>query len=100
MVMAEHEILSRFAEIVEEFTGIPASKVTHEADMSDDLDISSLSMVEIIVSAQDIFNIQIPDRALGELRTIADVVRYVQRAQRAGIGSSVPGDAAPEVAAT
>lgn len=99
MVMTEDEIFSWFAEIVEELTGIPASRVTRQADMVDDLNVSSLSMVEIIVSAQDKFNVQIPDEALGDLRTVQDVVSYVQRAQSSGAGLSPPEGSASEVVA-
>jgi acyl carrier protein len=100
MMMAEQEIFSSFAKIVEKVSGIPASRVTHEADITDDLEISSLSMVEIIVSAEDEFSVEIPDEALSDLRTVQDVVSYVQRLQRSGASSSVPGDSAPEAAAT
>ena len=100
MMMTEHEIFSSFAKIVEGVTGVPASSVTREADITDDLEISSLSMVEIIVSAEDEFSVEIPDEALNDLRTVQDVVSYVQRVQGAAVGVSVPGDSAPEVAAT
>lgn len=88
MAMTEHEIFSYLAEIVEELTGIPASKVTLEADLTEDLGVSSLSMVDMIVSAEDKFSVEIPDTALKDLRTVQDVVSYVQRVQRS----------APEVA--
>jgi acyl carrier protein len=100
MVMTEAEIFSLLAETVQELTGIPVSRVTREADLVDDLNISSLSMVEIILSAQDTFNVEIPDEALGDLRTVQDVVSYVRRAQRSGAGLSTPGDSASEVVAT
>jgi len=79
--MTEQEILSCLAKIVEEFTGIPASKVTAEASIVGDLQISSLSMVEIIVAAEDEFHIDIPDSAFKDLRTFQDVVSYVRLAQ-------------------
>lgn len=100
MVMTEHEIFSSFAKIVEEVAGIPASSVAREADITDDLGISSLSMVEMIVSAEDKFSIEIPDEALKDLRTVQDVVSYVQRVQPSGHGLSVLRDSAPEAAAT
>jgi acyl carrier protein len=100
MVMTEHEIFSCLTEIVEELTGIPASKVTHEADIADELHITSLLMVEVIIATEDKFNVEIPDAALKDLRTVQDVVAYVHRVQRSGEGVSVPGDSAPEVAAT
>lgn len=89
--MTEQEIFSSFANIVEEVAGIPAGGVTYEADITDDLGISSLSMVEIIVSSEDAFDIEIPDSALKDLRTVQDIVSYVRRVQ---------GGSAAEVAAT
>ena len=100
MTMTEYEIFSCRAEVVEELTGIPAKTVTPEADIAKDLGVSSLSMVEMIISAEQSFNVEIPDTALADLRTIQDAVSYVQRAQSSGIGLSIPGDSPPEVAAT
>ncbi len=85
MAMAEHEIFASFAAAVEEFTGTPASDVTLEADLTEDLGIDSLTMVEIIVSAQDKFGVEIPDEDLKDLRTVQDVVGYVQRVQPSGV---------------
>jgi acyl carrier protein len=87
MVMTEHEIFVGFADIVEDFTEVPASNVTLEAELADDLNIDSLSMVEIIVSAQDKFSVEIPDADLKRLRTVQDVVSYVQRVQRSGVSA-------------
>lgn len=85
--MTEQEILACLAEIIEEFTGVPASEVTLGADLASDLDIDSLSMVEIIVSAQDKFSIEIPDKDLKQLRAVQDVVNYVQRVQHSDISA-------------
>lgn len=85
MAMTEHEIFVGFAATVEEFVGTPASDVTLEADLTEDLNIDSLTMVEIIVSAQDKFDVEIPDEDLKDLRTVQDVVSYVQRVQRSGV---------------
>lgn len=81
MLMTEDEIYRCLAEIVAEVAEIPASSVTLEADIADDLGVSSLLMVEIIISAEDKFNVEIPDDALKDLRTVRDVVSYVQRAK-------------------
>jgi acyl carrier protein len=87
MVMTEQEILVGLAEIVEEFTGVPASKVTLKSNLSDDLEIDSLSMIEIIVSVQDRFGVEIPDTDLKGLKMVQDVVSYVQRVQRLGVSA-------------
>lgn len=98
--MTEHEIFSALAKIIEEVAGIPAGRATREADIANDLEVSSLSMVEIIVAVEEEFSIEIPDEALKDLKAVQDVVGYVQRVQDSGAALSVPRDSAPQVAAT
>jgi acyl carrier protein len=71
------EILSGLAEIVEEVAGIDTAEVTTEKSFVDDLDIDSLSMVEIAVQAEDKFGVKIPDDELANLKTVGDAVNYV-----------------------
>ena len=78
--MNEQEILAGLGEIVEEIAGVPAAEVTPSKSFVDDLDIDSLSMVEIAVAAQDKFGVEIPDDQLKDLKTVQDVVDYVKRA--------------------
>jgi len=73
------EILSGLAEIVEEVAGVPADDVTEEKSFVDDLDIDSLSMVEIAVQAEDKFGVKIPDDELANLKTVGDAVNYVAK---------------------
>ncbi|HZE34037.1 MAG TPA: acyl carrier protein [Actinoallomurus sp.] len=78
MALSDQEILSGLGEIIEEIAGVPAADVTPEKSFVDDLDIDSLSMVEIAVAAQDQFGVEIPDDELKNLKTVKDVVVYVQ----------------------
>ena len=78
MAMSEQEILDGLGEIVEEIAGVPAADVAPDKSFVDDLDIDSLSMVEIAVAAQDKFGVEIPDDELKNLKTVKDVVVYVQ----------------------
>ena len=77
--MTDQEILAGLAEIVDEIAGVPADEVTPEKNFVDDLDIDSLSMVEIAVAAQDKFGVEIPDEQLKDLKTVQDVVNYVAK---------------------
>ncbi len=79
MARTEAEIITGLAEIVEEVTGIEPSEVTPEKSFVDDLDIDSLSMVEIAVQTEDRYGVEIPDEDLAKLRTVADVVEYIQK---------------------
>lgn len=78
--MSEQETLTAIGEIVQEATGIAASRVVPEASFTADLDIDSLSMVEIATMAEDRFNVSIPDSELSTLKTVADVVAYIEKA--------------------
>jgi acyl carrier protein len=77
--MNEQEILAGLGEIVEEIAGVPADEVTPAKSFVDDLDIDSLSMVEIAVAAQDKFGVEIPDEQLKDLTTVQDVVNFVTK---------------------
>jgi acyl carrier protein len=78
--MSDQEILTALGEIVQEATGIPAAKVVPAASFVNDLDIDSLSMVEIATMAEDRFNVSIPDAELSKLKTVADVVDFLAKA--------------------
>jgi acyl carrier protein len=78
-VANEQEIIAGLAEIIEEVTGIEPSEVTPEKSFVDDLDIDSLSMVEIAVQTEDKYGVKIPDEDLAGLRTVGDVVSYIQK---------------------
>ena len=70
----DEEILAGLAEIVEEVAGVEADEVTADKSFVDDLDIDSLSMVEIAVQAEDRFEVKIPDAELANLKTVGDAV--------------------------
>ena len=61
MASSEQEILSGLAEIVNEETGIDPSSVELGKSFTDDLDIDSLSMMTIVVNAEEKFGVRIPD---------------------------------------
>jgi len=77
--MTDQDILAGLGEIIEEIAGVPADEVTPSKSFADDLDIDSLSMVEIAVAAQDKFGVEIPDDQLKDLVTVQDVINFVAK---------------------
>lgn len=69
-------ILSRLAEIIEDVTGIEPEEVLLEKSFVDDLEVDSLSMVEIVVQAEDKYGITIPNEHIAGLRTVNEAVQY------------------------
>jgi len=78
--VTDAEILSNLAEIVNEVADVPTEKVVPEATFADDLEIDSLSMVEVIVAAEEKFDVRIPDDDATQLRTVGDAVEYIRKA--------------------
>ncbi len=78
--MSQQEILAGLAEIVQEVTGVPSTSVQLDKTFTDDLDIDSLSMVEIVTAAEDRFGVSIPDSDVKDLQTVRDAVSYIETA--------------------
>ncbi|MFC9964164.1 meromycolate extension acyl carrier protein AcpM [Nocardia ignorata] len=79
MATTQQEIIAGIADIIEEVTGIEAAEVTPEKSFIEDLEIDSLSLVEIAVQLEDKYAVKIPDEDLSSLRTVGDAVTYVQK---------------------
>jgi acyl carrier protein len=75
------EIRADLAEIVNEVAGIPADDVQLDKSFTDDLDVDSLSMVEVVVAAEEKFDVKIPDDEVKNLKTVGDAVAFIERAQ-------------------
>jgi acyl carrier protein len=75
------EIRSGLADIVNEVAGIPTEDIQLEKSFTDDLDVDSLSMVEVVVAAEEKFEVKIPDDEVKNLKTVGDAVAYIERAQ-------------------
>ena len=74
------QILSGLAEIVNEVAGVPVGDVQMDKSFVDDLDIDSLSMVEVVMAAEDKWDVKIPDSEVKNLRTVGDAVAYIAKA--------------------
>jgi acyl carrier protein len=75
------EIRVDLADIVNEVAGIPADDVQLDKSFVDDLDVDSLSMVEVVVAAEEKFDVKIPDDEVKNLKTVGDAVAFIERAQ-------------------
>ncbi|MBO3129289.1 acyl carrier protein [Dermatophilus congolensis] len=83
MAATEQEILAGLAEIVNEETGVETSEVEPQKSFTNDLDIDSLSMMTIVVNAEEKFDVRIPDEEVKNLMTVQDAVDFIKIAQSA-----------------
>ena len=75
------EIQTDLAAIVEDVAGVDAADVQPDKSFVDDLDVDSLSMVEIVVAAEEKFGVRIPDDQVKNLKTVGDAVSFIEKAQ-------------------
>lgn len=83
MAFSKDEILAGLAELVNEETGIAADTVTADKSFTDDLDIDSISMMTIVVNAEEKFDVKIPDSEVENLKTVQDAIDFIDGAQEA-----------------
>jgi acyl carrier protein len=81
MALSQNEVLAGLAEIVNDETGIAADAVQLDKSFTDDLDIDSISMMTIVVNAEDKFGVKIPDEEVKNLVTVGDAVNFITNAQ-------------------
>ncbi len=72
------EIRTGLASILEEVADVPPADVSDEKSFADDLDVDSLSMVEVAMAAEEKFGVKIPDDELPKLKTVGDAVYYIE----------------------
>jgi len=77
-VASADEIRSGLASILEEVADVAPDNVTDDKSFTDDLDVDSLSMVEVAMAAEEKFGVKIPDDELPKLKTVGDAVSYIQ----------------------
>jgi acyl carrier protein len=81
MAATQEEIVAGLAEIVNEIAGIPTEDVQLDKSFTDDLDVDSLSMVEVVVAAEERFDVKIPDEDVKNLKTVGDATDYILKHQ-------------------
>ena len=81
MALSQDEVLAGLAELINDETGIATDTVELGKSFTDDLDIDSISMMTIVVNAEEKFDVKIPDEEVKNLVTVGDAVNYIVKAQ-------------------
>ena len=81
MAQSKDEVLAGLAALVNDETGVPVESVVFGKSFADDLDIDSISMMTIVVNAEEQFDVKIPDDKVSELKKVDDAVNYIVSAQ-------------------
>ena len=77
--MQKSEIIERIQAIVVEHLGVDVSLVVPEAHFINDLGADSLGTVELIMSLEEAFDLDIPDEKAEQIRTVGDALVYIEQ---------------------
>lgn len=58
--------------------GIDADKITPESNIIKDLGLDSLDIVDMLMKVEETFGVTIDDSDVAEMKTVADVVRFIE----------------------
>ena len=71
-------VFEKMKQILAEQLDADIDSITLETDIQDDLGADSLDVVEMLMSIEDEFEIEIPDEKIESLKTVGQVVEYIQ----------------------
>ena len=64
--------------IIGDQLGVERASLVPEASLLDDLGADSLDLVELIMALEEEFGIEVPDEDVERIRTVSDIVEYLQ----------------------
>jgi acyl carrier protein len=79
MQPTDTDLISTLAEILSDIAGVDPAEVTADKRFGDDLDLDSLSMVELGVAVEERLGVQIPEEEASQLVTVGDMAAYLER---------------------
>ena len=71
-------VFERLQKILAEQFEIDEDDITLNSDIVDDLGADSLDLVDLVMSIEDEFEIEVPDEAIEEINTVDDAVKYIE----------------------
>ena len=71
-------IFDKVKEILVDQLGVEEEKVTMEASIVDDLGADSLDLVDLVMSLEEEFDVEIPDEQVENIKTVGDIVKYIE----------------------
>lgn len=72
-------IFDKIKEIIVDQLGVEEDTVNPDANIQDDLGADSLDIVDLIQTIEDEYDISIPDEAVENIKTVGDIVSYVEK---------------------
>jgi acyl carrier protein len=76
--MSREDILAKLKPLIAEQLGVDEADVKEDASFTEDLNADSLDLVELIMSLEEQFKLQISDEDAEKITTVGEAVDYIQ----------------------
>lgn len=74
-------VFEKVKEILIQQLDVEEEKVTMESSITDDLGADSLDVVDMLMSLEDEFDVEIPDEEIENIKIVGDLVKYIESHQ-------------------
>lgn len=71
-------VFEKLREIICDQLQVNEEEVTMESNIRDDFDADSLDFVDIVMSIEDEFNVEVPDEAIEDIKSVGDLVKFIE----------------------
>lgn len=71
--------IDKVKDIIAKQLSVKAEEIKNDSNIAEELGADSLDLVEILMSLEDEFGISIPDEAIPQIKTINDVVAFIEK---------------------
>lgn len=71
-------VFEKVREIICDMLDLEEDEVTMESNLTEDLELDSLDLVDLAMSFEDEFKTEVPEQAIAEIKTVGDIVKYIE----------------------
>ncbi len=71
-------VFERIRTILADQLDLEEDKISMESDIVDDLEADSLDVVDLVMTIEDEYGLEVPDDQIENFRTVGDIVRYIE----------------------
>lgn len=71
-------VFDKIKDIIVEQLDVEENAVTMEASITEDLGADSLDVVDLVMSIEESFDVEIPDEEVENIKTVGDIVKYIE----------------------
>ena len=71
-------VFEKIRDILCQQLDVEEEKITMESNITDDLGADSLDVVDLLMSIEDEFDMEIPDEKIEDVKTVGDLVGYIE----------------------